>query len=770
MKKLLSTIFILSLLTPLLKSQTLTGKVNDEQGQSIEFATVALFGLPDTTLISGTITDENGEYLLSSDDNGDKFLRISFIGYKTQNVPAKPHQTIVLKNEDVILGEVVVKGSLPKISLQNDAIVATVQNTVLSKAGTANDVLKRLPSLTGDEGVFSVFGKGQAVIFINNREMRDVSELDNLNSADIKNVEIVMNPGSRYDATVKAVIRINTVRRVGDGFGFDVRSSYYQSENTDLIEQVNLNYRRNGWDVFGTFKYHQNVYEQNSEIWQKTYVDTLWTQENTFVIDGDYRKLTGIAGVNYEITPEHFAGIKYTYSAFPRKESMSVLNSTVVANGSFYDQWSSSEKKTSSSDPTQWINAYYNGRFGDLKIDFNTDFYTNTTFAQSLVKETSQEYDDRIVNSENDVKNQLIASKVVASYPVLGGQFLIGSEYHKTHRDDVYRNEQNIVPPSNTTIEEQNNSYFTEFSRATPIGQIGAGLRYENIRSDYYDENQKVDEQSRHYGQWFPNFSLSTSIKEVNLHVSYTAKTMRPTYRQLSSNVFYGNRFLLQTGNPFLKSTVIHDVTLVSSWKFMQLMVSYKNEKDAIIYWTEQLEENPAVSLLAYRNLDELPSLMIFLSLTPTFGIWSPQLSGGFLKQWVTIISNNQPVILNDALPFATLNNSFRLPKDFLVTVDASFRGKGDTQNVSLPENQFVVNVGVTKSFIRDQLRVEVKGQDVFYGKKDANLLYNHQMELFQRNRYDSRQIMLTVRYKFNQAKSKYKGTGAGEDEIDRLK
>ena len=210
-----------------------------------------------------------------------------------------------------------------------------------------------------------------------------------------------------------------------------------------------------------------------------------------------------------------------------------------------------------------------------LKIDFNTDFYTNTTFAQSLVKETSQEYDDRIVNSENDVKNQLIASKVVASYPVLGGQFLIGSEYHKTHRDDVYRNEQNIVPPSNTTIEEQNNSYFTEFSRATPIGQIGAGLRYENIRSDYYDENQKVDEQSRHYGQWFPNFSLSTSIKEVNLHVSYTAKTMRPTYRQLSSNVFYGNRFLLQTGNPFLKSTVIHDVTLVSSWKFMQLMVSY---------------------------------------------------------------------------------------------------------------------------------------------------------------------------------------------------
>lgn len=42
-------------------------------------------------------------------------------------------------------------------------------------------------------------------------------------------------------------------------------------------------------------------------------------------------------------------------------------------------------------------------------------------------------------------------------------------------------------------------------------------------------------------------------------------------------------------------------------------------------------------------------------------------------------------------------------------------------------------------------------------------------MELYQLNRYDSREFELTVRYKFNSAKSKYKGTGAGEAEIKRL-
>ena len=98
--------------------------------------------------------------------------------------------------------------------------MATVENSVLKEAGTANEVLKRLPSVSGNDGDYSVFGKGKAVIYINNREVRDPSELDKLNSADIRDVEIITNPGARYDASVKAVIRINTIRKAGDRFGF----------------------------------------------------------------------------------------------------------------------------------------------------------------------------------------------------------------------------------------------------------------------------------------------------------------------------------------------------------------------------------------------------------------------------------------------------------------------------------------------------------------------------------------------------------------------
>jgi len=285
------------------------GTVLDTDSNPIEFANVALYTVPDSTLIAGTITNQEGHFSLNSDYKSDAFLRISFIGYETKVVEAAIGQRIALKPETTELGELVVNGDLPRIRVRNDALVTTVENTVLSKAGTADDLLKRLPAVTGDDGAYEIFGKGAAKIYINNREMRDPSELDRISSADIREVEIVYNPGARYDASVKAVIRIHTVRKVGDGFGFDLRSTYLQTENTDLRQQLNVNYRNNGWDLFGTLKYERHAYFQESIIRQSTYVDTLWTQENQLRVDGLSNPLTVVAGINYEFSPIRCWGV-----------------------------------------------------------------------------------------------------------------------------------------------------------------------------------------------------------------------------------------------------------------------------------------------------------------------------------------------------------------------------------------------------------------------------------------------------------------------------
>ena len=746
------------------------GTVSDSENKPIEFANVAIYSLPDSTLIAGTTTDDSGAFLLTADNSSNKLLRVSFIGYETQTLPAKPEQEIILKTDENMLGEIVVNGDIPRIRLRDDAVVATVENTVLSKAGTANDVLKRLPAITGDNGDFSIFGKGKAKIYINNRELRDPSELDMIASSDIREVEIVHNPGARYDASVKAIIRIHTVRKVGDGFSFDVRSTYLLNKNTDLRQQLNLNYRHKGWDLFATVKYEKYDYIQNNILTQTAFVDTLWTQTNTLDVEGVENHLTTIAGINYEINPNHYVGVKHTMSLSPGKDEQFVTTkSDVFANNVFYDRWVSVSDQNDENKPRHRLNVYYNGSFGDLKVDFNSDIYGGKLLSKTNITESSEEYDDRDINSSNEIENRLFATRLVLSYPLLGGQLSAGNEYTKTDRIDIYSTDMASIPSTNTSIKDENKSFFAEYSRSTPIGTIGAGVRYENVKSDYYSDDELNDEQSRNYTRWFPNFSYSNSLGDVQLQLSYNVKTVRPSYWQLGSNTFYANRFTLQTGNPFLKPTIIHDASLMSSWKFLQLMISYKQEKDAIIQWAEQLEENPAVTILSTKNIDKIPNLSAFLTASPKFGIWSPMASVGFIKQRLTITSNNKEMKLNEPMFIASLNNSFSLPKGYLVTLDTNFRGKGSTQNVELTNNQFLFNLGVTKSFLNDQLTVILKGHDIFHGNKTGVNVYNNKLHLFQYSKMDTRELEITVRYKFNTNGSRYKGTGAGESEFKRL-
>jgi len=751
-------------------SAQIKGVVFDLDNNPIEFANVAIYSLPDSALIAGTTTDETGAFLLDANNAANKLLRVSFIGYETQTIHAKPEQEIYLKSDTTMLGELVVNGDLPRIRLRNDAVVATVENTVLSKAGTANDVLKRLPAITGDDGDFSIFGKGKAKIYINNRELRDASELDMIASSDIREVEIVHNPGAGYDASVKAIIRIHTLRKAGDGFSFDVRSTYLLNNNTDLRQQLNLNYRYKGWDIFGTVKYEKYAYVQNSVLTQTAFVDTLWTQANTMTVDGFGNPLTTITGINYEINSNHYAGVKYTMTAFPGKNSQSAItNSVVYANNEFFDNWKSVSKQDEDNEPRHRLNAYYNGTVGDLKIDFNSDLYSSSQFSKMNITESSQEYDDRLIKSSNRIDNRLFATRLVLSYPLKGGQLSAGNEYTRTRRNDDYMTDMDAIPSTNTAIHDQNNSFFAEYSRSTQIGKLGAGVRYEDVKFDYFNGDYNIDEQSRKYARWFPNFTYSNAFGDVQLQLSYNVKTVRPAYWQLGSNTFYGNRFTLQTGNPFLKPSIVHDVSLMSSWKFLQLIVSYKQEKDVIIQWAEQLEENPAVAILSTKNIDKLPNLSAFLTASPTFGIWSPIASVGFTKQWLKVTSADKEVNLNKPMLIASLSNSFSLPKGFLVTLDGNYQGKGSYQNVELTQDVFVVNLGVTKSFLNDQLSFTLKGHDLFHGNRMGVKAYNNKLHILQNSKWDTQELEITLRYKFNTNGSRYKGTGAGQNEFNRL-
>lgn len=668
------------------------------------------------------------------------------------------------------LGEVVVKAHLPQYKKTHEGLLTNVAGTVLSKMGTAEDVLKHVPSIVKKQDGYEVVGKGTPIIYINGRKMQDISELDNIKSSDIKSVEVIQNPGATYDASVNAVIKIKTIKKKGEGFGFDTRSVYWYNKHDNTIQQVNMNYRHNGLNLFATYKFSDATWMQKATYEQTVHVDTLWQQHNNNEVTGRIESNRLISGLSYDFNANHSIGARYTLTSPGYSRSKDFFDSQVTADGKFYDYIKTDGLTVDKNNPSHQLNAYYNGTLGKTTIDLDTDLYFSTNRAYAYSDEQSLEHDSRNVNSKNRVSNKMVATKLVITSPLLGGNLSYGAEYIHTHRNDDYEvNRTDLLANSYSKLEEQTASPFIQYARLTPIGNITAGLRYEYVRFKYYDAGIYQPEQSRSFRNLFPIISYGAKIGKVMAQLSYSVKTSRPSYSQLSNNVSYMNRFTRQTGNPYLDNETNHRVELSGVWKFIQFMVNYKESRNAIIYWAEQIPGNEAITMISRKNVKSLKSMTAFISAAPKIGIWAPQINLGLQKPWFTLHTDVASYRLNRPIFMGNFNNAFSLPCGITLNVDYRYQSKGNTMNVYLAKEQHVLDVSISKSFLKDALTLEIKGNDLLYKCWDADLLYNQKMELLQVSKRGTRDLQLTLRYKFNTTRSKYKGTGAGNAELNRL-
>ncbi len=312
---------------------------------------------------------------------------------------------------------------------------------------------------------------------------------------------------------------------------------------------------------------------------------------------------------------------------------------------------------------------------------------------------------------------------------------------------------------------------FLEYGHKTPIGQLSAGLRYEYVRFRYYNDGIYQPEQSRSYSNIYPNASLATQIGKVGLQLSYSVKTQRPSYSQLSSSYTYANRFTMQTGNPLLKNETVHSVELGGTWKFLQFSVGYQDRRNAIIYWIGQVAGNESVILLYNINQPSLKAMTAYVSASPKFGLWSPQYSVAVMKQWFSVTDGDTRYTFNKPIFVFQLNNAFSLPWGLTANANLSTQSRGNFENVKIKRSQYVLDVSLRKAFLKDEaLTVEVRGENILNRQNQCNEIYtlNANFKQSSDRRY-SRYVTLTVRYKFNTTHSKYRGTGAGSDAVNRM-
>ncbi len=703
-----------------------------------------------------------------------------------------------MNDSTVVLNEVVVKSIAPKTKLRGDAIVTRIQGSALEKSGSLHEMLGKVPGMMMQGEELEVIGKGAPVFYVNGRKLYDIEELKRMRSEEVLEVEVINNPGAQYDATVRSVVRIRTRKPQGEGLGFDVTADHSQdlrqAEFADPSATLNFNYRHKGLDVFGminnwnlhtlqrsTADQHIFTLANNTlnENWQTGWADTRTAGHG----------MNYALGSNWMLNEKHSLGMRFQIDHLLGSESPLMLHEDVYNNGVFY-KTVLSETFTNYTAPLGYnLNTYYNGQWGKMGIDWNLDW--NAKWATEKMEGNSDN-----VNSASSSASNLLATKLVVSYPLWKGMLNAGTEMTWVKRDIDYTINQDYIADSHSNTHEDTYSAFVEYmANFGKYGVAKVGARYECVTFDYTNLlNSNVNVRDTRHGL-YPSLSYSVQLGMVGLSLSYDTKTVRPNFYHLTDATTYASHSILMQGNSQLRNQINHQLSLNARWRWLLGSVSYTRSDHMISQWqypyvSNQVPVEEGVRVYRRINLPKpVRTIISYINASPTFGPYTMNWTVGYQQQLLTLELNDPRESLtasrspngeggigkrmksyNDPVFILNANNTLRLPHSWQMECNLNLNTPGNVQNYRLMRWNAGLSASIQKTLLRNNaLTLRLTVNDILYRTGQDILMDSGDSQMYQCNRHSSQRLNFSVRYAFNQTKSKYKGTGAGKDAKDRM-
>ena len=745
----------------------LKGRMIDEQQQPLAYANISLLNPADSSLIGGGVSNEAGDFVIPTDAYR-VIVKCSFIGYETiwHTCEVGDIGSIQMKSDSYTLKGVTVKGSKRLVSSTDKGLVVNVQGTVLEQFGSVNEMLTHLPLMMSNG---EIAGHGKPEIYINNKKVRNIQELDRLRADEILSAEIITNPGAEYGADITSVIRLKTVRKAGEGWSGNFSTSYRQGKEYYGNVNAALNYRlHNGMDFF----VRGYLTDQNSRIDatanDQLQASSVWDyhKEASWLFKMKY--YFADLGWNWEINDNHSIGLTYTaFNYIGNSTTLREMDEQTWQDGMLVDGGHSITNTLTRPRMTHAINTYYVGNIGKWNLDFSADFYD----AKSVQDMDGGTENTTSVNSQTKTKNQLLAEKLVITAPVSNGELTFGEEVSLVDRTHDFIQS---GFSSDSHIQQQTSiwSLFANYSLQLGKLSFNAGLRWQNEYNCYDVDGQRNDEMSPNYSVLIPRFSASYRTEKWHHKLSYHCSRSNPSYGLLSSSVNYRSKYEYDTGNPFLKPQTLHNISWSSSWKWFYVEAFYQYYKNSIrSFQTAYDDVNlPGVVIMDYRNTPKQEYYGLTLNFTPKFGIWQLNYSTdfyfcnddvyplGITHKWNGLIAN------------FTLDNTFTLPHSWFFNASGSFAPYYESGPSQTKATGFI-NLQLSKQFLKNKsLSVAILANDILHTQYTERTAYGGINIRTQYSEYkDSRRIGINVSWKFNATRSRYKGSHAGQSERVRL-
>ena len=660
------------------------------------------------------------------------------------------------------LQEVIVTAKQPATKLVGSTLISTIPGTNLADLGTALDVLAQLPMIKVTDNVVSVIGKSNIEIYIDGRPMRDEMELQQLLSSNLKKVELLMAPGAAYESTTGAVLKITTRRNFVQGLSLTDLFQLQRHRKWSVMDYLALCYRTGDWEFFlnGTINRNNSVNKgttTNSLVYEGKITVIGSSQFNSFPTT------TGVVkgGFNYSHGAQSF-GAYYRYN--PERVDLSNSGSEWLDNNPAIARDIDKRIRAHS----HLASLYYENTFADkyllhLDGDFRSACDANdvaTTYPSSTTP---------AVNSTDKRTSTLWACKLYLNFPLWNGEFTVGTQDSYTHTSLDYRmlntDVSKYIPSSLTDARQTSTALYASWSRMFGKFSLSAGARYEYVNYDFKVNGKRDDDISRRDHTLTPDLSLGYSFNEESqISISYKMATVKPPYSQLTGSLNYTGQHEIEGGNPGLRDEKMYDVQLFAMWKGFMIQANCFRSLDTYAF-VKQVYPADNLQLLMHPVNIDVSALSLYLVWSQPIRFWTPNVTAGVHRQWLTIDNNRY----NKPLYSYYFDNTFSLPHGWSITANISGRSQGDIHTNRFGSSWFTMDASVGKSFLNKSLTLKLSATDIFNTANNDWTMNTYGVFVDKRQSYDHRGVALNIIYNFQPRKSKYKGSSAAESEMNRL-
>ncbi|GAA4100371.1 TonB-dependent receptor domain-containing protein [Mucilaginibacter panaciglaebae] len=593
-----------------------TGKLINERGTAVDYATISLLRSTDSTVVKGTLTNDAGVFVFNNIKPGNYIIKATNLGYAKMVSPPFVVQEnkgpvivpeLKISNNVKVLTAVTVTATKPLIEQKTDRMVMNVENSILATGNTALEILQRAPGVTVDkDDNISLKGKQGVTVMINDKltylsAQQLATLLRSTDGSTIQSIEIISNPSAKYDAAGNSgIINIKLKKNKQNGTNGSLTAVIARGSSVRESQNLNINHKQGNLNLFGSLSHGDIPYSRTMDINRKitTNGDTNYFMQHT-TMPQVYHYNNFRLGADLDISSQNTVGI--VVSGNSNNERDLNYNQTKIGS-SIYSVDSALNTNSEIRQTFTNFAVNLNDRFKldtlgqTLNVDLDYSKFKNNSKANYttyyFLSDGSLQHTPELLRNETPSDIEIHSAKADYTKPLTKTIKLeTGVKFSGVKTDNDLRAEKyngtayiNDTTRSNRFVyTEKISAGYLNLNKEYKGGSVQLGVRAEYTQSNgNLIGSTPVD---RSYLNFFPSLFINQTLDKKNeLNFSYSRRIDRPNYGELNPFVYYLDPYTFNQGNAFLKPQYTNNFELGYVYdKTINVSLGYSHTTDVIV-------------------------------------------------------------------------------------------------------------------------------------------------------------------------------------------